>query len=94
MPFSAYMKDALNLAKQYLSEYGVFDGHNDLPWTITRYGDTFDQNLGKLDLNEEDPLLLETTLPKIRAGKLRAQFWSIYWRCSANYKGRLFLDRL
>merc|ERR1711935_38745 len=78
--------EELALAKEYLDEVGVFDGHNDLPHSITRYGETFDNNLGKVDLRLDDPLLRETTLPKIEAGKLRAQFWSVFWRCSANYK--------
>ena len=69
-----------------MDEYGVFDGHNDLPYSVTHYNDTFDQNLSKLDLRIDDPLLSHTTIPKIEKGKLRAQYWSIYWDCEANYK--------
>merc|ERR1711953_734501 len=43
-------------------------------------------DLSKVDLYKEDPLLAETTIPWIKEGKLRAQFWSIYWICKANYK--------
>ena len=75
----------MDKANQYLDSYGVFDGHNDLPMTITYYDD-MNQDLSKVDLTIDDPKLAHTTLPKIHKGKLRAQFWSIYWDCEANYK--------
>merc|ERR1712131_331540 len=53
--------------------------------TITYYDD-MNQDLSKVDLTIDDPKLAHTTLPKIHKGKLRAQFWSIYWDCEANYK--------
>jgi len=78
--------ESLKKAKEYLEEYGVFDGHNDLPMTITYYGD-MNNDLSKLDLyNDTDSGLAETNIPWIKEGKLRAQFWSIYWSCKANYK--------
>ena len=55
------ISDTLQKANQYLDEYGVFDGHNDLPMTITYYNKTFDQNLSKVDLYEDDPLLSHTS---------------------------------
>lgn len=78
--------ESLKKAKEYLEEYGVFDGHNDLPLTITYYNNTMNNDLSKVDLYQEDPLLAETTIPWIKEGKLRSQFWSIYWSCKANYK--------
>ena len=78
--------DSLKRAKELLEEYGVFDGHNDLPMTITYYNGTMNNDLSKVDLYQEDPLLAETNIPWIKDGKHRAQFWSIYWSCSANYK--------
>ena len=64
--------------------------------TITYYNGTFDQNLNKLDLKDDtDSNLAETTIPWIKEGKLRAQFWSIYWSCSSNYKdGKALLKRI
>ena len=63
--------ESLKKAKEYLEEYGVFDGHNDLPMTITYYNNTMNNDLSKVDLYKEDPLLAETTIPWIKAGKLR-----------------------
>ena len=76
----------MSLANTYLSEYGVFDGHNDLPMTITYYDGSFDQNLKKIDLNIDSEKLAQTSVPKAKEGKLRAQFWSVYWDCASNYK--------
>ena len=71
-PFSS--SESLKKAKEYLEEYGVFDGHNDLPMTITYYNNTMNNDLSKVDLYKEDPLLAETTIPWIKAGKLRKVF--------------------
>ena len=71
-PFSS--TESLKKAKEYLEEYGVFDGHNDLPMTITYYNNTMNNDLSKVDLYKEDPLLAETTIPWIKAGKLRKVF--------------------
>ena len=58
-----------------------------MPLTFTYYNGSFDQNLKKLNLNNgQDPNLKETSIPWAVEGKLRAQFWSVYWGCSANYK--------
>ena len=71
-PFSS--PESLKKAKEYLEEYGVFDGHNDLPMTITYYNNTMNNDLSKVDLYKEDPLLAETTIPWIKEGKLRKVF--------------------
>ena len=71
-PFSS--TESLKKAKEYLEEYGVFDGHNDLPMTITYYNNTMNNDLSKVDLYKEDPLLAETTIPWIKEGKLRKVF--------------------
>jgi len=47
----------------------VFDGHNDLPWALRERGD--------LDLAVSQPAL-HTDLPRLRAGNVGAQFWSVY----------------
>ena len=66
--------ESLKKAKEYLEEYGVFDGHNDLPMTITYYGD-MNNDLSKLDLyNDTDSGLAETNIPWIKEGKLRQVF--------------------
>ncbi|TDH16993.1 hypothetical protein EPR50_G00003750 [Perca flavescens] len=68
-------------ALQLMSETPLIDGHNDLPWQLRMQ---FNNELNKVDLYK-----LETThtnIPKIKAGRLGAQFWSAYVPCGTQYK--------
>jgi len=56
------------------SPTAVFDGHNDLPWALRKY---FESDLGRADLAAGLPEL-HTDLPRLRAGNVGAQFWSVY----------------
>jgi membrane dipeptidase len=52
----------------------LFDGHNDLPWELRSKGDV---SFTRLDISRR----LErgqTDLPRLRAGGVKAQFWSVY----------------
>lgn len=52
----------------------VFDGHNDLPWTLrTEAG----SSLEKVDLLAGVPKF-NTDIPRLRSGNVGAQFWSVY----------------
>ncbi|MDA7893470.1 dipeptidase [bacterium] len=51
----------------------VFDGHNDLPWALRKSGGV----VGKIDLRKNQPEL-HTDIPRLRAGGVGAQFWSVY----------------
>ena len=51
----------------------VFDGHNDLPWALRKSGGV----IGKIDLRKNQPEL-HTDIPRLRAGGVGAQFWSVY----------------
>jgi membrane dipeptidase len=53
----------------------LVDGHNDLPWALRRLGEPAP------DLVAGDPRL-HTDLPRLRAGRVGAQFWSVYVPCS------------
>ncbi|HKH56530.1 MAG TPA: dipeptidase [Propionibacteriaceae bacterium] len=55
----------------------VVDGHNDLPWAMRRVGYDFD----RVDIAQPQPHL-HTDLPRLRAGGVGAQFWSVYVPCS------------
>jgi membrane dipeptidase len=55
----------------------VVDGHNDLPYALRADG----YDLDKIDISRSQPQL-HTDLPRIRAGGLRGQFWSVYVPCS------------
>jgi membrane dipeptidase len=56
-----------------LAEHPVLDGHNDLPWEAReRAGNDLD----RLHLDEAAPT--HTDLPRLRAGGVGAQFWSVF----------------
>jgi membrane dipeptidase len=52
----------------------VLDGHNDLPWALRKQ---FGSDLDKVDLTGSVPEL-HTDLPRLRAGNVGAQFWSVF----------------
>jgi membrane dipeptidase len=69
--------------ERILAQTPLIDGHNDLPWEIrTRFG----SDLSKVDLSrstldlpapEGSPPLM-TDIPRLRAGQVGGQFWSVY----------------
>lgn len=72
-----FMTRALHL----MSETPLIDGHNDLPWQLRKQ---FNNELNKVDLYEL--ATTHTNIPKIKQGRLGAQFWSAYVRCDTQYK--------
>jgi membrane dipeptidase len=61
-------------ARKLLSRFLLLDGHNDLPWTLRQAGH---EDLAAPDL--ASPVeFTHTDLPRIAAGGLSAQFWSVY----------------
>ena len=81
--FAAPEADPLTRVTQVLAATPLIDGHNDLPWLIR---ERFKSNLEALDLASDtsrikppaDEAPLMTDLPRLRAGKVGAQFWSVY----------------
>ncbi|XP_051918499.1 dipeptidase 1 [Hippocampus zosterae] len=73
----AFMARALKL----MSETPLIDGHNDLPWQLR---EQFNNQLNKVDLNTL--ATTHTNIPKIKTGRLGAQFWSAYVPCESQYK--------
>ncbi|WP_392891373.1 dipeptidase [Streptomyces sp. LN699] len=72
----------LGEARELLSEHPVVDGHNDLPWALreqVRY------DLDRRDIAADQSGHLHTDLPRLRAGGVGAQFWSVYVR--SDYAG-------
>jgi membrane dipeptidase len=61
----------------------LIDGHNDLPWEIRS---RFKSNLAAVDLKSDtarlpfppDAAALMTDIPRLRAGKVGGQFWSVW----------------
>jgi len=61
-------------AQRVHAEGMLFDGHNDLPWRLRMDGDL---GLQKLDLSKKLDSG-QTDIPRLRAGGVKAQFWSVY----------------
>lgn len=53
----------------------LFDGHNDLPWQLRDEGDI---SFGKTDIAKKLGKPFQTDIPRMKAGGLNAQFWSVY----------------
>jgi len=61
-----------------LAQSPVIDGHNDLPFALRA---AVDGDLAKVDLRQSTanlPEPLHTDIPRLRAGGVGAQFWSVY----------------
>jgi membrane dipeptidase len=66
--------DALTRARELLAAHPLIDGHNDLAWELRgRAG----YDLGRADIATFQPDL-QTDIPRLRAGGLGGQFWSVY----------------
>ncbi|MER6559156.1 dipeptidase [Streptomyces sp. NPDC001027] len=68
---------SLAAARELLREFPVADGHNDLPWALreqVRY------DLDARDLAADQHAHLHTDIPRLRAGGVGAQYWSVYVR--------------
>ena len=69
-----------------LAKVPLIDGHNDLPWEIRqRFGNVASVDLSASTLNlpqkvqaDEAQTALMTDIPRLRAGHVGAQFWSVW----------------
>ncbi|MFF0625617.1 dipeptidase [Streptomyces sp. NPDC004296] len=76
------MTAAREAALELLARWPVVDGHNDLPWALreqVRY------DLDRRDVATDQSASLHTDIPRLRAGGVGAQFWSVYVR--SDYAG-------
>ena len=69
--------DDLRRARALLARHPLVDGHNDLPWTIRKYR-AAPGDLDAYDLRQTAPSPGQTDLPRLRAGGVGGQFWSVY----------------
>jgi len=69
--------DDLRRARELLARHPLIDGHNDLPWTIRKYP-AAPGDLDAYDLRTTAPQPGQTDLPRLRAGGVGGQFWSVY----------------
>ncbi len=80
--FAASADDAARVHR-VLEKTPLIDGHNDLPWEIReRFGSVDGVDLSKdtlkLPLKEKDDAPLMTDIPRLRAGQVGGQFWSVW----------------
>ncbi|GAA2461592.1 MULTISPECIES: dipeptidase [Streptomyces] len=64
-------------ARDLLASHPVVDGHNDLPWALR---ESAGYDLDRLDVGADQTGRLHTDIPRLRAGGVGAQFWSVYVR--------------
>jgi membrane dipeptidase len=76
-------QDYEHRVEQVLLQTPLIDGHNDLPWEIR---DRYKSDLALIDLSSDTQHLpvgegqtaLMTDIPRLRAGQVGAQFWSVW----------------
>lgn len=62
-------------ARDVLRAHPVVDGHNDLPWALR---EQVAYDIDKRDIAVDQSARLHTDIPRLRAGGVGAQFWSVY----------------
>ena len=65
----------LDRARRLLAEHPVVDGHNDLPWALR---EQVGYDLAARDISTDQSATLHTDIPRLRAGGVGAQFWSVF----------------
>lgn len=98
VPDCSYAKTNLEKANCVLDSYPLVDGHNDLPY---RYRMFANASVYSVDLRADlkkvwNASLSHTDIPRLRKGKLGAQFWACYVPCDSQYKDavRLSLEQV
>ena len=67
--------DLLARARGLHKQTPLIDGHNDYPWALRQ--NNAERDLNKLDIRMPQPKL-HTDIPRLRAGGVGGQFWSVY----------------
>ena len=66
-------------ARDMLRRFPLIDGHNDLPWALRDRARQHGHNASQVVFDLEAPAGgLHTDLPRLAAGGIGAQFWSVY----------------
>ncbi|MEL0096049.1 MAG: dipeptidase [Planctomycetaceae bacterium] len=68
----------------------VFDGHNDLPYTLRKDASS---SFTKMDIAKPQPSI-HTDIPRLRKGNVGAQYWSVYVPASTAYRGEALSQTL
>jgi len=70
-------------ARELHSHSLLIDGHNDMPWEIRTKGSS---SFEKMDISKPQPKT-HTDIPRLHAGGIGAQFWSVWVPVDLGYKG-------
>ncbi|XP_055683996.1 uncharacterized protein LOC129790516 [Lutzomyia longipalpis] len=87
----APLEERLEAATQLLEAVPLIDGHNDLPWNIRKFLHNqlndfhFDEDLRNV-MPWAKSTWSHTDLPRLRKGRVSAQFWAAYVPCEAQYR--------
>jgi membrane dipeptidase len=85
-------EDALTQAEALLTRAPLFDGHNDLAWTIridkSARGDVIAYDLTRVHAESD------TDIPRLRAGKVGGQFWAAFQPTGAPHPARTALEQI
>ncbi|KAK3594948.1 hypothetical protein CHS0354_009335 [Potamilus streckersoni] len=76
----------LDRANNILGSYPLIDGHNDLAW---KYWESANNRVYSANLNTDLTKIwniTHTDIPRMRKGKIGAQFWACYVNCISQYK--------
>ena len=68
----------------------LFDGHNDLPWELRENGNS---SFDKVDIANPQPQQ-HTDIPRLKAGGVKAQFWSVYVSADRDLTGDALLQTM
>ncbi len=66
--------DVLARAREFLTAHPLIDGHNDLAWELRERAG---YDMDRIDIAKPQPAL-HTDIPRLRAGGVGGQFWSVY----------------
>jgi membrane dipeptidase len=67
--------DMLPRARALHAQVPLIDGHNDDPWALREHN--AERDIDKLDIRVSQPKI-HTDIPRLRAGGVGGQFWSVY----------------
>ena len=84
------------VARRVLAATPLVDGHNDLPWAIRERATQQDElalgDVASYDLRARTPG--HTDIPRLRAGMVGVQFWSVYVPADAPGAARMQLEQM
>ena len=91
LPFALAADPVVSEKARRVHDSGMlFDGHNDLPWRLRTDGDvTFET----LDLAQRLSTG-QTDIPRLRAGGVKAQFWSVYIPSEYDHPARTVTEQI